>query len=58
MKKELIKKICFAVGLSMVFGTFPFDTINTVSAKETSTQKKVLMVIAPKDFEDCEVVDP
>ncbi len=58
MKKELIKKICFAVGLSMVFGTFTFDTINTVSAKETSTQKKVLMVIAPKDFEDCEVVDP
>lgn len=58
MKKELIKKICFAVGLSMVFGTFTFDTINTVSAKETSTQKKVLMVIAPKDFEDCEVVGP
>lgn len=58
MMKELIKKICFAVGLSMVFGTFTFDTINTVSAKETSTQKKVLIVIAPKDFEDCEVVDP
>lgn len=58
MKKELIKKICFAVGLSLVLGTFTFDTVNTVSAKETSTQKKVLMVIAPKDFEDCEVVDP
>ena len=58
MKKELIKKICFAVGLFLVLGTFTFDTVNTVSAKETSTQKKVLMVIAPKDFEDCEVVDP
>lgn len=56
MKKELIKKICFAVGLSLVLGTFTFDTVNTVYAKETSTQKKVLMVIAPKDFEDCEVV--
>ena len=58
MKKVLIKVICFAVSLFMVFGAFAFGPINTVSAKETSTQKKVLMVIAPKDFEDCEVVEP
>lgn len=58
MKKVLIKVICFAISLSMVLGAFVCGPINTVSAKETSTQKKVLMVIAPKDFEDCEVVEP
>ncbi|MGN6710477.1 DJ-1/PfpI family protein [Anaerocolumna jejuensis] len=58
MKKVLIKVICFAMSLSMVLGAFVCGPINTVSAKEASTQKKVLMVIAPKDFEDCEVVEP
>lgn len=58
MKKVLIKVICFAMSLSMILGAFVCGPINTVSAKETSTQKKVLMVIAPKDFEDCEVVEP
>lgn len=58
MKNVLIKVICFAMSLSMVLGAFVCGPINTVSAKETSTQKKVLMVIAPKDFEDCEVVEP
>jgi PfpI family intracellular protease len=58
MKKVLIKMICLVMSLFMVLGAFTFGPINTVSAMETSTQKKVLMVIAPKDFEDCEVVDP
>ncbi len=58
MKKVLIKVICFAVSLCMVLGAFAFGPINTVSAKETPTQKKILMVIAPMDFEDCEVVEP
>ena len=56
--KVLKKMICLAMSLSMVLGAFVSGPINTVSAKETSAQKKVLMVIAPKDFEDCEVVEP
>lgn len=58
MKNVFIKVICFVMSLSMVLGAFVCGPINTVSAKETSTHKKVLMVIAPKDFEDCEVVEP
>jgi PfpI family intracellular protease len=58
MKKVLIKIICLAMSLFMVLGAFTFGPISTVSAMETAPQKKVLMVIAPKDFEDCEVVDP
>ncbi len=58
MMKVLKKMICFAMSLSMVLGAFVSGQINTVSAKEKSAQKKVLMVIAPKDFEDCEVVEP
>jgi len=58
MKKLSKKMICFAMSLLMVLGAFACGPINTVSAKTTSKQKKVLMVIAPKDFEDCEVVEP
>jgi PfpI family intracellular protease len=58
MMKVLKKMICLAISLSMVLGAFVSGPIHTVSAKESSTQKKVLMVIAPKDFEDCEVFEP
>jgi PfpI family intracellular protease len=58
MKKVLKKVICSVMSLSMVLGAFVCSPVNTVSAKETSPQEKVLMVIAPKDFEDCEVVEP
>lgn len=58
MKRVFIKVICFAVSLFMVIGAFVYGPIKTVSAMETSPKKKVLMVIAPKDFEDCEVVEP
>lgn len=58
MKRVFIKVICFAVTLFMVIGAFVCGPIRTVRAMETSPKKKILMVIAPKDFEDCEVVEP
>jgi PfpI family intracellular protease len=58
MKKLFISVICFVMSSFMVLGALGSGPINTVSAKETFTQKKVLMVIAPKDFEDCEVIEP
>lgn len=45
----------------MVLGALGSGSMNTASAKEASkafTPKKVLMVIAPKDFEDVEVIEP
>lgn len=58
MKKLFITVICFVMSLFMVLGSLGSSPINTVTAKEISTQKKILMVIAPKDFEDCEVIEP
>lgn len=61
MKKLFITVICFVMSSFMVLGALGSGSINTVSAKEPSeafTPKKVLMVIAPKDFEDCEVIEP
>lgn len=58
MKKLFITVICFVMSSFMVLGALGSSPINTVSAKETFTHKKVLMVIAPKDFEDCEVIEP
>lgn len=61
MKKLFITVICFVMSSFMVLGALGSSPINNVSAKEPSeafTPKKVLMVIAPKDFEDCEVIEP
>ncbi|MBP1904527.1 PfpI family intracellular protease [Paenibacillus turicensis] len=61
MKKVFITVICLVMSSFMVLGALGSGSINTVSAKEPSeafTTKKVLMVIAPKDFEDCEVIEP
>lgn len=58
MKKVNKKMVCFVMVLSMAFGAFLCGPAKIVNAKKTSTQKNVLMVIAPKDFEDCEVIEP
>ena len=58
MMKVFKKLLCFSMCFSMMLGAFVFGSINTASAKATVPQKKVLMVIAPKDFEDCEVIEP
>ncbi len=56
MKKVMKKAICFTLCFFMMLGVLESGPINTASAK--IEQKKVLMVIAPKDFEDCEVLEP
>jgi PfpI family intracellular protease len=58
MNKNVKKVICCVMCFCMLLGSFIYGPSNTVSAKEKSSQKKVLMVIAPKDFEDCEVIEP
>lgn len=58
MMKIFKKVICFTLCFSMMLGAFVCGSINSAGAKAAITQKKILMVIAPKDFEDCEVVEP
>lgn len=58
MNKKYIKRVCFLMILSMLLGSLLCGPVNAANASSKSKEIKVLMVISPKDFEDCEVTEP
>lgn len=58
MNKNYIKRVCYLMIFTMILGSVFCGPAGTVNASNSSAGKKVLMVISPKDFEDCEVTEP
>jgi len=46
------------MAIAMIFGTVSTSWVQAADSKKVEPKKNVLMVIAPKDFEDCELFEP
>ena len=58
MKRKIRSVIGIFMVFSIIFGILPASMAQSTDIKKAESLKKVLIVIAPKDFEDAEVFEP